>query len=360
MSKILYVASNMRHINNFHLPYINRLREDGHTVKIMSKGNGASYDVPFVKRMLSVKNLFLQIKIRKIIKKEKFDFVILNTTLAAFHVRMALPKKNRPKVLNIVHGYLFSEADKSIKAKVLLFCERLLRKKTDAIAVMNAEDARIAEKNKLCLGDVIMTSGMGATVAEAKFDREYIRRYTDTEGKFLLCFVGELSERKNQRFLICALPEIKLSVPNVVLALVGEGVEEGHLRTLADKIGVSDSVCFIGQKSNPCDFMRAADLYVSASKIEGMPFNLIEALGCGVPILASDTKGHVDLIEDGEDGYLYERECIADFVAKVKGFALGDATVDTEHQEAKCKTYSFEQVFPKTYSVMRDFCNEEN
>ncbi len=360
MSKILYVASTMGHINNFHLPYISRLREDGHYVAIMSNGEGAQYNLPFVKSMFSLKNLFSQRKIRRIIKREKFDCIILNTTLAAFHVRMALPRKNRPRVLNIVHGYLFSEGDRSIKARLMLFCEKLLRKKTDTIAVMNGEDMRIATENKLCLGEVIMTYGMGATVPEEKLDRNYIRRYTDTEGKFLMCFVGELSERKNQRFLICAMPEIKLSVPNAALLLVGEGAEENELRELADKIGVADSVRFVGHKSNPCDFMRAADLYVSVSEIEGMPFNLIEALGCAVPILASNTKGHRDLIEDGEDGYLYERGCTPEFISRIKAFAIGDAAVDSDHQTEKYKKYSFDEVFPKTYSVMKDFCDGKN
>jgi len=360
MSKILYVASSMRHINNFHIPYITKLREDGHTVKIMAAGDGAHYNIPFVKSMLSLKNLFLQRKIRRIIKREKFDALILNTTLAAFHVRMALPKKNRPKVLNIVHGYLFSESDRGIKAKILLFCEKLLRKKTDVIAVMNAEDERIAKKNRLALDEVIMTLGMGAVASEKKFDVDYIRRYTDTEDKFVISFVGELSERKNQRFLICALPEIKISIPNAVLVLVGEGAEENELRNLAEKLGVADSVRFVGQKTNPCDFMRASDLYASVSEIEGMPFNLIEALGCGVPILASNTKGHTDLIDDGDDGYLYERGCSAEFISRVKTFAIGDASVDAEHQAAKYKKYSFEEVFPKTYGVIKDFCDDKN
>ena len=355
MSKILYVASNMQHINNFHIPYINRLREEGNTVKVLASGEGADYNVPFVKKMLSLRNLFSQRKIRKIVKQEKFDAIILNTTLAAFHVRMALPKKNRPKVLNIVHGYLFHEDQKGLKKKIFLFCEKIFAGKTDAIAVMNAEDARIAADNKLTSGEIIMTLGMGVTVPERKSSLESIRKYTNTEDKYLIGFVGELSSRKNQRFLICALPDIKIAEPRAELMLVGLGSEEQKLRALADKLGISDSVHFVGYKNNPCDFMRACDLYVSASDIEGMPFNIIEAMGCEVPILASDVKGHADIIEDGTEGYLYERDNMADFVAKVKAFAKGDVTVEPDSQQAVYKKYSFENVFDKTYSVMRDF-----
>ena len=355
MSKVLYVASNMQHINNFHIPYINKLREDGHDVKVMATGEGADLDVLFVKKMLSPRNLISQLKIRKIVKKEKFDAIILNTTLAAFHVRMALPSKNRPKVLNVVHGYLFHEDQKGLKAKIFRTCEKFLRKKTDAIAVMNEEDARIAEENRFTDGEIIMTLGMGVKVAEQKSSRESIRQFTKTDGKYLLGFVGELSERKNQHFLICALPEIKIAEPNAELLLVGRGGEEAHLRRLAERLGVLDSVHFLGYKNNPCDFMRTCDLYVSASDIEGMPFNIIEAMGCRIPILASEVKGHTDIIEDGVEGYLYENKNMADFVAKVKAFRKGDAMVDPDAQSARYDKYSFENVFEKTYSVMKEF-----
>ena len=66
--KILYVASTMGHIKNFHLSYISKLREDGNCVKIMSRGNDADYNILFVKRMLSLKNFLSQRKIRNIIK----------------------------------------------------------------------------------------------------------------------------------------------------------------------------------------------------------------------------------------------------------------------------------------------------
>lgn len=355
MSKILYVASNMRHINNFHLPYIEKLRSEGHTVKIMATGEGADFNVRFVKKLVSIKNLLIRRKIRRIIKKEKFDFIILNTTLAAFCVRLALPKVNRPKVMNIAHGYLFEENQKGLRAKFLRYCEKHVREKTDVIVVMNEEDRRIATDNALCLGQVIMTRGMGARIGDQLVSVENIRQYTDTVDNYMLCFVGELSDRKNQRFLICSLPEIKIAIPKVKLVLLGEGESEHALRALAENIGVADSVCFVGQKSNPCDFMRACDLYVSASTIEGMPFNIIEALGAGAPILASDIKGHVDLIEDSEEGYLYERGNMADFAAKVKAFYMSDVNVNTDRQAEQYAKYSFDEVFPETYAVMRDF-----
>ena len=129
MKKILYAAGTVGHINNFHLPYIERLREDGHEVTVMARGKGADIDMPFEKKMLSPRNLVCALKIRGILKREKFDTVILNTTLAAFDVRFLMPRHKRPKVINFVHGYMFSKEPKSIKGKMFLLCEKLLSKK---------------------------------------------------------------------------------------------------------------------------------------------------------------------------------------------------------------------------------------
>ena len=305
--------------------------------------------------MLSVKNSACRTKIRKILKREKFDTVILNTSLAAFHIRLAMPKKNRPRVVNIVHGYLFSERLDSLKAKILFFCERIFRKKTDEIIVMNKEDLRIAERHKLCLGKVRFSLGMGATVKETNIPPHILKKHISAEDSYLLGFVGELSGRKNQRFLICSLPEIKISIPNVKLLLVGSGDKSEELKRLAEELSVSDSVCFYGHAANACEPTLAADLYVSSSEIEGMPFNVIEALGLGRTVLVSDVKGHADLITHGVNGYLYENGSISDFVEKVKAIYSGELQApDSEKVNETYEKYSYSNVFEQTLALIKE------
>lgn len=357
MSKILYAASTMSHINNFHTAYIDALRRDGHEVKVMARGDGADFDIPFVKKMLSHKNTSCRREIRRIIEREKFDAVVLNTALAAFHIRLAMPKKNRPKVVNISHGYLFGEKTSSLKEKILLACEKYLAPRTDSVIVMNDEDMRIARDNRLSKNPPLMILGMGATTPPSVSTREEIRRELLSEDAYVMTFVGELSDRKNQRLLISALPELKLHIPSAVLWLVGDGDKKGELIELADKLGMHDSVVFTGKRSNPCDFIRAADLYVSASKIEGMPFNLIEALGAGATILCSDIKGHRDLIEDGKTGFLFKSEDVRDFVLQAAEKFDTGATPDASAVNSVYEKYSFDNVFEKTYSVIREALN---
>ncbi len=353
MSKILYVASTISHINNFHLDYINALRNDGNDVLVMARGDGADFDIPFEKKLLSSKNTKCRRQIRKILDKEKFDAVILNTSLAAFHVRLAMRKKDRPRCINIVHGYLFNKRG-GIKDKILLFCEKFLKKKTDILLLMNDEDLEISRKYKLSLEGGVMTLGMGAKCKEEITPASAIREELSSTDKYMLTFVGELSGRKNQRMLIDALPEIKKEIPNVLLCLVGDGGAREELKERVRALGLCDNVIFAGVRANPCDFIRASDVYVSASKIEGMPFNIIEALGTDTPIVASDIKGHRDLIKDCENGFLFNLKEPDEFVRAVLDIHSGDKCVSSEAMREVYLKYSFENVFPRTYQIIKD------
>ena len=343
----------MSHIHSFHDEYINALRRDGHEVLVMVKGNDADFDIPFEKKLLSHKNTAARRQIRRIIKREKFDVVYLHTTLAAFHIRLALPFGKRPRVVNMVHGYLVTEKPRSIKDRILLFCEKILAKRTDTLILMNEEDVSIAAKNRLSLEKPYFVRGLGARAHDVRTPASEIRESLKADGRFVMTFVGELSDRKNQRMLISALPLIKMHVPSAMLWLVGDGDKREELIALADTLGIDDSVVFLGRRSNPCDFIRASDVYVSASRIEGMPFNVIEALGTGKTILCSDIKGQRDLIKDKENGFLYPVDDIDEFVKLAVAIHSG-ARPDAEKMLATYRAYEWDSVFSDTYQTVKE------
>ena len=351
--KILYAASTMSHIHSFHEDYIAALRRDGHEVLVMAKGADADFDIPFEKKMLSSRNTAARREIRDIIKREHFDCVFLNTTLAAFHIRLAIPKRGRPRIVNMVHGYLFPEGSRSLKDRILLLCEKLVAKKTDTLVLMNAEDVSIATKNRLSIEPPYFVRGLGARTHRTETPIPVIRRELDAEGRFVMSFVGELSDRKNQRLLISSLPRIKMQIPTATLWLIGEGDKREELESLAASLGVADSVVFTGRRSNPCDFIRASDLYVSASKIEGMPFNIIEALGTGKTVLCSDIKGHRDLIKHGESGFLYPSDDLDAFVEGVLAIH-GGKSPDIDAILSTYRAYEWDSVFEDTYAKIKE------
>ena len=360
MSKILYAASTASHLRAFHERYINTLRAEGHEVRTLAAGEGVDYNVPFEKKMLSSANTKCRKEIRKILDTEHFDTVILNTSLAAFHIRLAARRKNRPRIVNIVHGYLFPEFAKGFKQKlkrlVLLFAEKLLASKTDAILTMNNEDLRIAHTERLTAGPIIHTAGMGIPSPNFKAADGDIRRQAEAEGKFVLAFVGELSGRKNQSFLISALPKIAKRIPSVTLWLIGDGAERERLEEEAKLIGVSDRVVFFGRRENPSDYMRECNVYVSASKSEGLPFNIVEALMCERAVVATRVKGHTVILEDGV-GFLFEDGSTEEFSELIAKLECGELCPDLERIRETANLFSENEVFAKTLEAIKEAGN---
>ena len=356
--KILYAASTASHIKRFHSQYIEELRRDGHTVITMANGEGVDFNIPFEKNLFSKTNREARKDIRAIVEREKFDLIILNTSLAAFHIRYALKNKNRPRVVNVVHGYLFGEKiaigfKAALKKNMLLLAERFLRRKTDAILTMNDEDLRIATKHALALGPIIPIFGMGVPYPVFREEMGDLRKKYADENDYVILFAGELSDRKNQDFLISAMPKLLEKIPKARLWLLGDGKKREELEAKAAILGISERVVFIGNKDNPYDYMRDCDLYVSPSKSEGLPFNVVEALGCGKTVLASNVKGHTDILESGA-GILYEAGERWDFVDKVTDIYGGQITVSAKDIFEGYRNFSDSMVFPDTYDKLKE------
>ena len=312
--KILMTASTYGHIRSFHLPYLREFQKHGWETHVACAGipDEASYidrciDIPMEKRMDSPANLLAARQLRRLIREERYDLIITHTTLAAFFTRLAVKgMKDRPKLVNVMHGYLFDDGTPFLKKQILLNAERLTTPETDLLLTMNEWDYREAQKYRL--GKRIKKiPGMGVDFSRldiaTKEDGVALRQeFGIPEDAFVLLCAAEFSKRKSQSVLIRAMEKLP---PNVMLVLCGSGALWDHCRNLARTLGVADRVFFPGHVADMAPWYRMADAAVSASRSEGLPFNVMEAMYMGLPVVASEVKGHMDLIANGETGMLY-------------------------------------------------------
>ena len=350
--KILYVASTESHLRRFHQPYLAKLREMA-DVRTMATGKSVDFPILFDKHYFSFSNLRSVFQIRKILRREQFDAVLLHTTLAAFLVRAAmLFTRRRPYVLNVVHGYLFSRQVSGKKEKILLLCEKILRKKTDRIAVMNAEDQEIAQTQHLCNGSVSFLYGMGIEPFQpSKADLSLRASLGVDKDSLLCCFVGELSVRKNQIFLIRAVKKLCDQGLPIRLLLVGEGSEREHLEAEIAALSLENTVFLTGNREPVKPYLEISDLYVSASRSEGLPFNVMEAMLCGLPIVASATKGQTDLLEESPQ-FLYPLDDVDEFCRLVTQlYHAGTFGIGT-HRYSSISKYLLNTVFEENMRAL--------
>lgn len=136
-------------------------------------------------------------------------------------------------------------------------------------------------------------------VAGAPIARESLGLARD---RFVLGTVARFDPVKRLDALVGALRALER--PDVALLLVGGGPEAARLRRLVAGWRLDDCVVFAGWLEDPARVYPALDLYVSASHKEGLPFAVLEAMGAGLAVVATDVPGHRDVVRDGETGLL--------------------------------------------------------
>ena len=122
-----------------------------------------------------------------------------------------------------------------------------------------------------------------------------------------LLFVGRLHPQKCLDSLIRAFGKLLPSIDRPLrLQLLGDGPTERQLRDLAADLGLADKIDFLGTTDDVQQFLRQADVFVLPSRAEGLSNALLEAMSCGLPVVATRIPGNLDAITDNTSGLLCE------------------------------------------------------
>ncbi|MBN2037170.1 MAG: glycosyltransferase family 4 protein [Chitinispirillaceae bacterium] len=129
-----------------------------------------------------------------------------------------------------------------------------------------------------------------------------------TAGPFRVLFAGRFHTQKNVPALLHATRRLMDTLSQEIeLHLVGEGPEKNRLVKAAEEIGMAKSIRWHGwvNKEKLRDLYRYVDCFVNPSFCEGMPNTVLEAMACGLPVIASDVIGNQELVVHEETGFLF-------------------------------------------------------
>ena len=115
-----------------------------------------------------------------------------------------------------------------------------------------------------------------------------------------LIAVSRLSPEKDIGTLLRAVAVARPSVPDLQLTIVGDGAERAMLEALSEELSLTDAVTFLGERSDVPDQLAAASLFVSSSLTEGISLTFLEAMGVGLPVLATRVGGNPEVIVPGD------------------------------------------------------------
>ena len=133
---------------------------------------------------------------------------------------------------------------------------------------------------------------------------------------FWACYAGRLVAEKGLNVLLKAWEMVVRSRPDAHLLIVGDGDQRTHLEELCEIRGIQHRVRFTGVVPDTLQYLQASDVYVQPSFTEGMPISVLEAMACGLPVIATAVGGVTDLLWDmAQNGIVippHDPDCLSD------------------------------------------------
>lgn len=127
-------------------------------------------------------------------------------------------------------------------------------------------------------------------------------------GAFVIGTVGRLERVKDQPNLVRAFIHLMQTVPDardrLRLVIVGDGSLRTEIERLLDGAHVLDQVWLAGSRDEAPELLRSLDLFVLPSQAEGISNTILEAMACGLPVVATEVGGNAELVVEGETGRL--------------------------------------------------------
>lgn len=309
MKKVLFTATVDSHILHFHLPYLKMFKDNGYEVHVATNGDA---DIPFCDKKhiicferspIKFNNLRAIFKLRKIINECKFDIIHCHTPMGSVVTRLAAisaRKKYGTRVIYTAHGFHFYKGASKLNWLIFYPIEKILSHFTDELICINDEDYDLAcSKFNARNTHFVLGVGVDTEKFSIKMSVDEISRYRKDLGiksdDFLIIYVAELNDNKNQKMAIEAMKELVEIDKNIKLLLVGKGTLEFEYKEQVEKYNLQNNVIFTGYRKDIPELMKISNLYISTSKREGLPVNLIEASMCLLPIIATNCRGNRDI-----------------------------------------------------------------
>jgi len=151
----------------------------------------------------------------------------------------------------------------------------------------------------------VVPSGIDLGPFQAPFDRPAARkRLGIADGDLLVLQIAALAPHKSQTDLLRAAARVRTDRPDVKIWIAGEGPLRGDLEAEHRALALGESVRFLGFRNDTTDLLRAADLFVISSYLEGLGTSILDAMAAGLPVVATRVGGIPEIVAHEETGLL--------------------------------------------------------
>lgn len=333
-------------------------------IELFEKENDITIcNVPISRSPFSLSNIESFKKLCRIVKDNNVEYIHCNTPVGGLLGRLAGKKCKVKKIIYQAHGFHFYKGSPKKNWLIYYPIERWLAHYTDILITINSEDYELS-KTKFKLhngGKVYYIPGVGIDLTQYELP-DNVRKIKRTElglkgTDIALISAGELNENKNNKIIIQALSELKNN--NIHYIICGVGPKYSELKKIVSDNNLDDFVHFLGYRNDIKELYKACDIFVMPSFREGLSRSMMEAMACGLPCIASKIRGNVDLIKNGNGGYLLSPEDVNGFAQSIMALSnnellrkqMGGYNLDV------IKKYDIEVVKKEIEEIYREVLN---
>ena len=318
MKRVLFI-SNHAGFSKFNAPYMKWFKEQGWAVDNISPGIEIAdyvdnqYDIAIIRNPLSLINVLAYGAVKRIIQENNYAIIHCHTPVGGVLGRLCSIKarKKGASVVYTAHGFHFYNGSSLITWIIYYNIEKILARYTDCIVTINEEDFSLA-KRQFCTGSIFKINGVGVNLQRFKAltsnenKMELRKNYGFKNDDFILIYVAQFVSRKNHSFIITQLPLLLQKISSLKILFVGNGYLMEKCKSLIKKQVLNGHVLFLGYRSDIDNLYSLSDILLSVSKQEGLPQNLVEGMACGLPVVCSKIRGHVDIVKPSVNGFLFQ------------------------------------------------------
>lgn len=323
MKKVLFVATITRHVVSFHVPYLQMFKEKGYEVHVASKGEeeikycDKHFNIPFERFPLNPKNLKSYKELKKIINDNQYSIIHCHTPVGGVITRLAARKARKQyntKVIYTAHGFHFYKGAPLLNWIIYYPIEKILSKWTDCLITITNEDFELAKRKFKKCKQIEHVCGVGLNtdrfdIEITEEDLEELRKEIGIEkDNIVLTYVAELNKNKNQMLLIKTMEQLIKKSDKYRLILVGDGNKKQEYEQYIIEHNLQEYIKILGRREDVPQILKLTNIYVASSLREGLPVNIMEAMYMGLPVIATDNRGHRELVENEINGFIVKNQ----------------------------------------------------
>jgi len=327
-------------LKQFLLPLMRGIRARGHEVigvcaegRLLDAVRAEGFrveTVPFARRLSPVAHAKAFIDLVALLRRERPDLVHAHMPISGFLARLAARVAGVPRIAYTSHGFLFNQEGSWLRRSAGFAMEWIGGRLTDVFMTVSSREA--IDAHRLHIFRDAKAVGNGRDPALFRPDaaaRARIRTALGTpEDRVVIVAVSRLVSFKGYPELAAAMH----AVPNAEFWVVGERLASDRgedMAALLRSAGLGERLRLLGYRNDVAALLAAADIFVLPSYFEGLPMSVIEAMLCGLPVVATDIGGPREQVIPGVTGLLVPPRQVAPLAA-----ALASLTGDAELRAA--------------------------